>query len=71
VQRTQFFIALKMSAFVPKKEHMREALLFCFHLKKSAAEGHHLLVEVYGEHLLYLKQLAKIGLEDSKTTILT
>jgi len=34
---------------VPRKEHLREALLFCFHLKKSAAESHRLLVKAYGE----------------------
>ena len=27
---------------------MREALLFCFNLKKSAAELHRMLVEAYG-----------------------
>ncbi|MBJ5664573.1 hypothetical protein JGG94_23735 [Salmonella enterica subsp. enterica serovar Infantis] len=31
---------------------MREALLFCFHLKKSAAESHRLLVQAYGKHAL-------------------
>ncbi|KYM99711.1 Pleiotropic regulator 1 [Cyphomyrmex costatus] len=41
-----------MSNFVPKKEHLREVLLFCFNLKKSAAESHRLLVEAYGEHAL-------------------
>ncbi|EFN80187.1 hypothetical protein EAI_11210, partial [Harpegnathos saltator] len=28
----------------------REALLFCFNLKKSAAEARRLLEKVYGEH---------------------
>lgn len=32
-----------------RKIHLREALIFCFHLKKSAAESHRLLVEAYGE----------------------
>jgi len=41
-----------MEAFVPKKQHLREALLFCFNLKKTAAESHRLLVEAYGEHAL-------------------
>lgn len=41
-----------MSDFVPKKEHLREALHFCFHLKKSAAESYRLLVETYKEHAL-------------------
>ena len=29
---------------------MREALLFCFNLKKSAAESHRMLVEAYGDN---------------------
>ena len=41
-----------MSSFVPEKEHMREALLFCFNLKKSAAESHRMLVEAYGDSAL-------------------
>ena len=39
-----------MSTFVPTKHNLPEALLFCFHLKKSAAEGYRLLCEAYGEH---------------------
>jgi len=31
---------------------MREALLFCFNLKKSAAESHRMLVEAYGGNAL-------------------
>jgi len=31
---------------------MREALFFCFNLKKSAAESHRMLVEVYGDNAL-------------------
>ncbi|KYN43494.1 Mitochondrial import inner membrane translocase subunit Tim13-B [Trachymyrmex septentrionalis] len=46
MQKTQFFIALKLSSFVPKKEHLREVLLFYFNLKKSAA-SHRLLVKTY------------------------
>lgn len=41
-----------MSTFIPKKEHLREALLFCFHLKKCAAESHRMLSEAYGKHAL-------------------
>lgn len=41
-----------MSTFVPNKSHLREALLFCFHLKKSARESHRMLEEAYGEHAL-------------------
>ena len=39
-----------MSKFVPNKEHSRTALIFCFHLKKTAAESYRLLREAYGEH---------------------
>lgn len=46
----KFFAALTISSFVPAKEHLREALLFCFRLKKSAAESHRLLLEAYGEN---------------------
>jgi len=31
---------------------MREALLFCFNLKKSAAESHRMLVEAYADNAL-------------------
>jgi len=31
---------------------MREFLLFCFNLKKSAAESHRMLVEAYGDNAL-------------------
>jgi len=31
---------------------MREALLFCFNLKKSAAESYRMLVEAYGDNAL-------------------
>ncbi|EGI58037.1 Mariner Mos1 transposase [Acromyrmex echinatior] len=39
-----------MSKFVPNKEHSLTALIFCFHLKKTAAESYRLLREAYGEH---------------------
>jgi len=41
-----------MSSFLLKKKHMGEALLFCFNLKKSAAESYRMLVEVYGDNAL-------------------
>ena len=41
-----------MSNFVPQKEQMREALLFCFNLKKSSAEPHRMLVEAYSDSVL-------------------
>ena len=33
-------------------DDLRTALIFCFHLKKTAAESHRMLVEAYGEHAL-------------------
>ena len=39
-----------MSNFVPIKRNLREALLFCFHLKKSAAESQRILSEVCGNY---------------------
>ena len=35
-----------------KKKHMRQALLFCFNLKKSAAESQRMLVEAYSDNFL-------------------
>jgi [histone H3]-lysine36 N-dimethyltransferase SETMAR len=39
-----------MSKFVPTKRNLREALLFCFHLKKSVAESQRMLSEAYGDY---------------------
>lgn len=39
-----------------KKRHSREVLLWHFFAKKTAAESHRLLVEVYGEHSLSQRQ---------------
>ena len=39
-----------MSNFVLSKQHSREVLVFCFNWKKSAAEAHRMLVEVYGHN---------------------
>jgi len=36
-----------MSNFVLTKQHLRE--VFCFNWKKSAAETHRMLIEVYGD----------------------
>ena len=40
-----------MSKFIPNKEHLRPALTFCFHLKKTTFESYQLLQEAYGEHV--------------------
>ncbi|GFV45287.1 mariner Mos1 transposase [Trichonephila clavipes] len=38
-----------MSAYEPNSRHLQEALIFCFHMKKSAAEAHRMLSNTYGE----------------------
>jgi len=38
-----------MSKFEPNKRHLSEVLIFCFKWKKTAAEIHRMLVEVYGD----------------------
>lgn len=48
--KQQFSIALKMSNFLPTKQHLREVLLHYFILKKSAAESYRLLVETYNDN---------------------
>jgi len=44
---------------------MGKVLLFCFNLKKSAAESHQMLVEAYGD-MLYRKQRTEIGFAGSQ-----
>ena len=41
-----------MSSFVPTNYDLWTALVFCYHLKKTSAESHRMLVEAYGEHAL-------------------
>ena len=38
-----------MSVFEPNSRPLREALIFCFYLKKTAAEAHRMLLSIYGE----------------------
>ncbi|GFW40637.1 mariner Mos1 transposase [Trichonephila clavipes] len=38
-----------MSAYEPNSHHLREVLIFCFNMKKSAAEAHRMLSNTYGE----------------------
>ena len=45
-----------MSKFVPGNYDLRTALIFCYHLKKTAAESHRMLVEAYSEHALSKSQ---------------
>ena len=37
---------------MPGNYDLRTALIFCYHLKKTAAESHRMLVEAYGKHAL-------------------
>jgi len=46
--KTLIFTVFEMSNFVLTK-HLREVLIFCFNWKKSAAQAHRMLVEVYGD----------------------
>ena len=41
-----------MSNFVPEKGFSWGVLLHYFNMKKTAAESHRILVEIYGEHAL-------------------
>ena len=41
-----------MSSSVPTNYDLRTAMVFCYHLKKTAAKSHRMLVEAYGVHAL-------------------
>jgi len=47
--KTLIFTVFEMSNYVLTKQHLREVLIFCFNWKKSAAEAHRMLIEVYGD----------------------
>ncbi|GFT86940.1 uncharacterized protein TNCV_3641911 [Trichonephila clavipes] len=38
-----------MPAYEPNSRHLREVLIFCFNMKKSAVEAHRMLSNTYGE----------------------
>ena len=38
-----------MSVYEPNSRHLREVLIFCFNMKKFAAEVHRMLSNTYGE----------------------
>jgi len=57
-----------MSNFVPGNYDLQTA--FCYHLKKTAAKSHRMLVEAYGEHALGKLQCFE-WLKNSKVAILT
>ncbi|GFX67179.1 mariner Mos1 transposase [Trichonephila clavipes] len=41
-----------MSNFMPPNHDLRTALIFCYHLKKNAAESYQMLIEAYGDNAL-------------------
>ena len=64
-----------MSNFVPEKVFLRRVLLHYFNMKKTAAESHHILVEVYVKYALAERMCQKwfarfksgdFGLEDEE-----
>ena len=38
-----------MSVYESNSRHLREVLIFCFNMKKSATEAHRILSNTYGE----------------------
>ena len=58
-----------MTKFVPNKEHSRTALIFYFHLKKTAAESYRLLGETYDEYAPSQKTCENDGFSISKLEI--
>ena len=67
-----------MSNFVSEKVLLRGVLLHYFDMKKTAAESHRILVEVYGEHALAERTCQKwfarfksgdFGLEDEERPV--
>ncbi|GFT79297.1 hypothetical protein TNCV_3275481 [Trichonephila clavipes] len=59
-----------MSAYEPNSHHLREVLIFCFNMKRYAAEAHRMLSNRYGGPLL-LKERAESGFNASRTVTLT
>ena len=64
-----------MSNYVPEKVCLRGVLIHYFNIRKTAAESHRILVEVYGEHGLAVRTCQKwfarfksddFGLEDEE-----
>ena len=48
-----------MTTEAPKKEHLREVLLFMFNWKKSAVEAHEMIAEVYGQDIITVRACQK------------
>lgn len=61
---TASYLALNMSNFVSGSYDLRTVLIFCYTLKKIAAESHRMFVEACGEHALGKSQFSR----EKKTT---
>ncbi|GFU97148.1 mariner Mos1 transposase [Trichonephila clavipes] len=48
-----------MSNFTPSDHDLRTELIFCYHLKKNAAESHQMLVEACGGNALSRTQCCR------------
>ena len=58
-----------MSVYEPNSRHLQEVLIFCFNMKKSAAEAHRILSNTYGEAAISERIVS--GFNASRTMILT
>ena len=67
--KTLIFTVFEMSNFVLTKQYLREVLIFCFNWKKSAAETHRMLVEVFMVTLLQLINHVGNGFDVSRMEI--
>ena len=57
-----------MWRFVPKNYDSRTGLIFCYHLEKTAAESHRMLVKAYSTmSMLLVNHSALSGLKNSKS----
>ncbi|GFS95197.1 transposable element Tcb1 transposase [Trichonephila clavipes] len=60
-----------MSAYEPNSRHLREVLIFCFNMKKPAAEAHRMCSQIPMVRPLLVKERAESGFNASRTVILT
>ena len=59
-----------MSVYEPNSRHLREVLIFCFNMKKSATEAHRMLSNIYGEAAIS-ERTCREWFNASRTMILT
>ena len=59
-----------MSIYEPNSRYLREILIFCFNMKKSAVEAHRMLSNTYGEAAISERSVMS-GFNASRTVILT